>query len=78
VIERNLGNIERAVRVLFGLVLFGWAVSQPALNVVEWFVVGIAIALFLNGVFSRCYLWYVLDLNSCERGEQDCYPDSTC
>ena len=77
-IERNLGNLERIVRLLFGLGLFGWAFNQAAMNTVEWFVVVIAIALVMNGIFSRCYLWYVLDLNTCQRGDPDCYPDSAC
>ena len=63
-IERNLGNVERIVRLFFGIVFLGWALAQPVLNGVEWFVVIISLALILNGVFSRCYLWYVLDINS--------------
>ncbi len=66
-IERNLGNVERVVRLLFGLVFAAWAISQPHLNGVEWFVIAISIALVLNGIFSRCYLWYVLDLNTHSR-----------
>ena len=63
-IERNLGNIERVVRLLFGLGLAAWAITRPHLNGVEWFVMVIALALILNGIFSRCYLWFVLDLNT--------------
>jgi hypothetical protein len=63
-IERNLGNVERVVRLLFGLALAVWAVTRPHLNGMEWFVMAISLALILNGIFSRCYLWYVLDLNS--------------
>ena len=79
-IERNLGNLERVVRLLFGLSLFAWASQRPEMNPVEWFVIVIATALMLNGIFSRCYLWFLFDINSCGRGdgEKDCYPDSTC
>ena len=63
-IEQNLGNIERVVRLIFGLALAGWMLAQPALNGVEWFVVIISLALIFNGIFSRCYLWYVLDINT--------------
>jgi hypothetical protein len=38
---------------------------------VEWFVIVISVALILNGLFSRCYLWYVLDFSTCKR------PDPT-
>ena len=77
-IEQNLGNIERVVRLLAGVAFAIWAVSQPALNGIEWFVTVVAIALILNGVFGRCYLWYVLDLNTCERGDKNCEGSSTC
>ena len=77
-IERNLGNMERVVRLFFGLLLVWWALQRPGMNGVEWFVIVISVALILNGVFSRCYLWYVLDLNSCDAQQGDCQPDSTC
>ena len=77
-IERNLGNAERLVRLLMGVLLFGWAFQQTAMNGIDWFVVLVAIALVLNGIFSTCYLWYLLDINSSEDGGQDCRPESTC
>ena len=77
-IERNLGNAERVVRLLLGVLMFGWAVQQPHMNPMEWFVTGVSVALILNGIFSRCYLWYVLDLDTCRDGEEDCGTDVTC
>ena len=77
-IERNLGNIERVVRLIAGVALLVWAVMQPMLNGIEWFVMFISVALILNGVFSRCYLWYVLDINTCRDGVEDCQSTSTC
>jgi hypothetical protein len=65
-IERNLGNIERVVRLFLGIAFAAWAFLQPTMNIVEWFVVGISLALILNGIFSRCYVWYMLDINSLE------------
>jgi hypothetical protein len=38
-IERNLGNIERVVRLLFGAAFACWALLQPAMNGVEWCIV---------------------------------------
>ncbi len=76
-IERNLGNVERILRLLFGIFLFVWALQQAHMNAVEWFVMVTAVALVLNGLFSRCYLWYVLDINSCGEGNSDCHPN-TC
>ena len=63
-IDRNLGNLERVVRLIMGLAFFGWAFSQPYLNGIEWFVVIVSLMLILNGIFSRCYLWYVLDIDT--------------
>jgi hypothetical protein len=66
-IEKNLGNIERIVRALMGLGLIIWAVVfQASMPLVEWFALIIATMLLLNGIFSRCFIWYVLDINSCK------------
>jgi hypothetical protein len=75
-IEQNLGNFERVARLIAGIALAIWAVSQPALDGIEWFITVVAIALILNGVFGRCYLWYVLDLNTCERENGNCSSQS--
>jgi Protein of unknown function (DUF2892) len=59
-IERNIGNAERIVRLVFGLSFGGWALMQPTMDtVVEWFVILFSVSLMLNGIFSRCYLWYL-------------------
>ena len=63
-IERNIGNAERIIRLMFGLVFGSWALAQPTLNGGEWAVVAVSIMLLLNGIFSRCYLWYLLDVNT--------------
>jgi hypothetical protein len=64
-IERNLGNAERIVRFFFGLLFGTWALMQPNMNtVVEWLIIIFAVSLMLNGIFSRCYLWYLLDVNT--------------
>ena len=76
-IERNLGNIERLLRLAAGLLLGAWAITATQMNAIEWFVVLISLFLILNGVFSRCYLWYVLDINSCDANtDEGCSP--TC
>lgn len=79
-IERNLGNVERALRLVFGLVLLGWASTREGMNAADWFVVLVAVALVLNGIFSRCYLWYLLDIDTRRpRGTSGgSHPDSTC
>ena len=76
-IERNLGNAERLVRLLSGFLLLVWASQQVSMNAIDWFVVVVAVALVLNGIFSRCYLWYVLDISTCSEAGGNCQPDST-
>ncbi len=63
-IERNLGNIERVGRFILGVVFMVWALLQPAMNGIEWFVIIVSLSLILNGIFSRCYVWYLLDINT--------------
>ena len=77
-IERNLGNIERIIRLLAGIFLAGWAFSQPTLNGIEWFVVLVSTALILNGVFQRCYLWYILDINTLDDDQLPISADPRC
>jgi len=77
-IERNLGNAERLVRLLMGLLLLVWAFQQTGMNGIDWFVVLVAVALVLNGIFSRCYLWFLLDINSSQGREQERRVESTC
>ncbi len=75
-IERNLGNLERIVRLLMGLCFGAWAYSQYPLNGIEWFITAIALFLILNGVFSRCYLWYILDINTARKRNSG--PTTVC
>ena len=77
-IERNLGNVERLIRLAGGLLFLVWSLNQPALRFTEYFVMVVATALILNGVFSRCYLWYVLDIKTCERDGKDCDTQPEC
>ncbi|MFK7733743.1 MAG: DUF2892 domain-containing protein [Pseudomonadales bacterium] len=65
-IERNLGNVERIVRLVFGVCLALWLWQQPSYTIADAMAGVVALFLILNGVFSRCYLWYVLDVSTAE------------
>jgi Inner membrane protein YgaP-like, transmembrane domain len=65
-IEKNLGNLERTLRLIGGIGFALWVLLQPDMNGIEWFVSIISVFLILNGIFSRCYLWFILDINSRE------------
>ena len=69
-IEKNLGHLERIVRLLAGVLLLAVALSQPILNGVDVFVGAVSLALILNGIFSRCYLWFLLGINTAK--DPDC------
>jgi len=77
-IERNLGNVERILRLLLGAGLMLWALGQDVMNLADWFVVIISVALILNGIFSRCYLWYLLDISTCQSNDKNCRPEPSC
>jgi len=62
--ERNLGNVERVIRLIFAVGLILWALAQPSLNLTEIFVLAVAVMLAINGIFSRCYFWYLLNINT--------------
>jgi hypothetical protein len=69
-IERNLGMAERLLRLAGAIILAGWAVSRDSHDLLTPLALVAATALLLNFVFSRCYLWSLLGINSCggERG----------
>ncbi|MCB1677371.1 MAG: DUF2892 domain-containing protein [Halioglobus sp.] len=69
-IEKNLGNIERVIRLLAGVVFAFWSLAQVHLNAIDWFVAGVSLMLILNGIFSRCYLWYILDVDTRSRNHR--------
>ncbi len=76
-IDRNIGNAERIVRFSFGLLFGTWALMQPSMNTfAEWFVIILSASLMLNGIFSRCYLWYLLDVNTTAK-PASCTPSSS-
>ena len=63
-IDRNLGNAERITRLMIGVVFALWSLQQPSMNGIEWLVMVLSLALILNGIFSRCYLWYIIERNN--------------
>ncbi|MFT5711344.1 MAG: hypothetical protein ACI8QT_002050 [Halioglobus sp.] len=63
-IAQNLGNVERIIRLCTGSALFLWLAVQPAVSGIDWFIAIISLSLILNGVFSRCYIWFMLDIDT--------------
>jgi len=62
--RKNLGPIERALRLLLGAMAIMVVLSQPQLGISEM-IIGVAgVFLVLNGVLARCYLWRWLGINT--------------
>ena len=77
-IQRNLGNLERLLRLLLAVSLLVWTWRQQAMDPAAWCVLLVSIALMLNGIFSRCYLWYVLEIDTSRGRGRNCRPESNC
>jgi hypothetical protein len=73
---KNLGKIERGIRLTLGLLLAGVVLARPTLGAIEWTGTVIALFLVLNAVFGRCYLWHVLEFSSC--GCNPLPPEKAC
>ena len=71
-IERNLGNLERVIRLISGVVLVALALMAPTLTLTEIFISFFGLTLVLNGIFSRCYVWYIFNLNTAENAKPGC------
>ncbi len=68
-IEKNLGRVERALRLLVGLALFLFILLAELSGAYLLVLTTIAIFLLANAVTARCYLWRWLGLNSCTNDE---------
>ena len=77
-IEKNLGNAERVVRLLAGIALGYWVISQPHLGIIEWIAGVAALFLVLNAFFSRCYLWHMLGFDTCKEQSKNCADNKPC
>ena len=64
-IYRNLGLIERILRLALGVALLIWIAGAAAFGPAQAAAALAALALFWNSIFARCYLWKWLGLNTC-------------
>ena len=71
-INRNLGTMERLLRLAGAVLLSGWLLARGSHDILS-VVAGIAALAFLaNAIFSRCYLWALLGINSCDPEDKHC------
>ena len=65
-IDKNLGALERVVRLTVAAFLALWIISRPDIGMLECIAGIAALFLVLNAIFGRCYLWSWLGLSSCD------------
>ncbi|MEQ8517174.1 MAG: DUF2892 domain-containing protein [Chromatocurvus sp.] len=73
-IDRNLGNTERVLRLIGAIILAAWAASRSSHDILTPLALLAALALTLNFLFSRCYLWSLLGFSTCDDAEKGCPP----
>ena len=66
----NVGPIDRAMRVVFGLMLlavpfFGFFTSDWIGQLLAGVAVIVALSLIISGVLARCPLYKTLGINTC-------------
>jgi hypothetical protein len=71
-IERNIGQTERIVRFLLGLVLLGFVIASGSFGAPQALALIAALALFWNSIFARCYLWKWLNVSTCTASKGAC------
>ncbi len=65
-IDKNLGPVERILRLATAVFLGILVLSSSSFGVLEGIASVAALFLVLNALSSRCYLWSWLGLNTCE------------
>ncbi len=65
--KKNVGTIDRVVRVIAGLVLIGLGLATIG-TMGAWAYVGIVVGVVLvaTAAISFCPIWMVLGVNTCE------------
>jgi hypothetical protein len=71
-IDRNIGTVERIVRLVLSVALVIWVALGDQIGVLQACALLAALALLWNSVFSRCYLWGWLGISSCKAANKNC------
>jgi hypothetical protein len=63
--DKNIGDIDKAVRVLIGLVLLYAALANIVEDAYNWLAILIAIAMFFTAWTGSCMLYTLLGISTC-------------
>ena len=61
---KNVGTADRALRVIVGVALIGYALTGPAEGGMTW-LGWLGIIPLVTGIFSMCPLYSILGVNTC-------------
>ena len=61
--SKNVGGIDRILRVVAGLVLIGLFFAFPEASWRYWLLIGVVP--LITGLFSMCPLYSILGINTC-------------
>ncbi len=63
--KENVGTIDMVIRILVGVVLLAFAVTDPAGNWWGW----IGLIPLITGVFKRCPAYSLTGMSTCSSGD---------
>ncbi|MBN8566622.1 DUF2892 domain-containing protein [Flavobacterium filum] len=65
--KKNVGNTDRFVRVMFGIILLILFMSGAIENnLVQWIVLGVSLILIITAFATFCPLYALVGKNTCE------------
>lgn len=64
--KKNVGNTDRFVRVMFGIILLILFMSGAIENNLKWIVLGVSMILIITAFATFCPLYALLGKNTCE------------
>ncbi len=65
--KKNVGNTDRFVRVMFGIILLILFMSGAIENnIVQWVVLGVSLLLIITAFATFCPLYALVGKNTCE------------
>lgn len=64
--KRNVGNTDRFVRIIFGIIFLLLFLSNVIDSGVKWAVLGVSVILIVTSFATFCPLYAVLGKNTCE------------
>jgi hypothetical protein len=64
--KRNVGNTDRFVRIIFGIIFLLLFLSNVIDSGAKWAVLGVSVILIVTSFATFCPLYAVLGKNTCE------------